>query len=397
MSSALHWEYLDQWRFFAQSQRRLEPVVLRELEELGASDCEESYCGVTFTADRETLYKINYRAATVIRVLAPLVRFPCPSEAALYNRARQFQWTQLFSLQQTFAIDANVSGSRITHSKFAALRLKDAIADYFRDQQGKRPNVDPGQPDIRLNLNISQNQALISLDTSGESLHRRGYRLHSVTAPMQETLAAAIIRLSGWNGQKPLLDPFCGSGTLLAEALLKYSRIPPGFKRKRYGFFCMPDFDARAWQQVKRESERDIRECPGGLISGSDSDADAVEAARRNLDILPGGDRIDIKKTDFRSIVPQQGCVIITNPPYGIRIGGKPKGKRGLVSPPELQTHLFRQLGDFLKQKCAGTTAYILCGDKELTRHIGLKISRRIPLFNGPLDSRLVKLDIYSE
>lgn len=391
----LECEYRDQQRYFAQVQRRLEPVALKELEELGATGCKETYCGVSFNAGPAVLYKINYCAATMMRILAPLIRFPCSSDTELYNRARQFQWSELFSLKQTFSIDANVSGSRITHSRFAALRLKDAVADHFREHRGQRPNVDPGQPDIRLNLNIRDNQAVISLDTSGESLHRRGYRLVSVTAPMQETLAAAIIRLSGWNGQQPLIDPFCGSGTLLAEALLHYSRIPPGFKRKRFGFFNMPDFDAKTWQRVKDDSDRNIRECPEELISGSDNDARAVEAARRNLDALPGGDRIAVRKADFRSTGPAEGRTIITNPPYGIRMSGKKKEKRGPAGPPDLQTDLFRELGDFLKQQCTRSTAFILCGDKELTRHIGLKISRRIPLFNGPLDSRLVRLDIY--
>ncbi|MCP5107607.1 MAG: class I SAM-dependent RNA methyltransferase, partial [bacterium] len=182
------------------------------------------------------LYKINYCSRILQRVLAPLVSFPCPGHHVLYKKAYHFQWSDILRLDRTFAIQANVSHSEITHSRFAAQRLKDAIVDYFRKKYGKRPDVNPRDPHILLNLNIRENQAVISMDTSGQSLHRRGYRISSVTAPMQETVAAAVIRLSGWKGEKPLLDPMCGSGTLLAEALMMYCNIPPGFKRKRDGF-----------------------------------------------------------------------------------------------------------------------------------------------------------------
>jgi len=395
-------EYQKNQRHFAQTQRRLEPLALQELKELGATDCSESYCGVYFTAGIEQLYKINYCAGTISRVLAPLIEFACPSEKELYETAYQVDWSQLFAVGQTFAIDANVSNSRINHSRYAALKLKDAIVDNFRKKFGKRPNINPDKPDVRLNLNIRENRALISLDTSGESLHRRGYRIEPVAAPMQETLAAAIIRLTGWHGERPLHDPFCGSGTLLAEALMHYCRIPPGYIRKStYGFFYLPEFDYSAWKKVKSDCDNNIRELPEGLITGSDIEKTAVKASRINVNRLPGGDRITVTRSDFREIESIEDHTIITNPPYGLRLPVEPGRKNKTGKKTALQKFsdedfkIYGELGDFLKHKCKGSTAYILCGDKEIQKHIGLKISHRFPLFNGPLDSRLVRLDVY--
>lgn len=381
------WKYQHSRRFFAQTQRGLEPFALEELQELGASRCDEGYCGVYFNADDETLYRINYMARLIHHVLAPLASFSCSSEHELYQKARHLPWETLFSPDLTFAVFANVSNSRITHSKFAALRLKDAIADYFREKLSRRPDVDTRRPDIRLNLNIRSNKAVISLDTSGESLHRRGYRSAQVAAPMQETLAAAVLRISGWTGEVPLLDPMCGSGTLLSEALMAYCRIPAAFKRhpkKGFGFVHMPGFDSRLWERVKKSADSNIRPCPKGLISGRDIDPLAVEASRQNLDRLPGGQSVTCQLLDVRETGETINHTIVTNPPYGIRVGEK-----------EQLFTLYRQMGDVLKQKCTQSTAWILCGDAELTKHIGLKISRRIPLFNGPLESRLVKIEIY--
>ena len=378
-------------RYFAQTQRRVEAIAREELEELGATECNEGYCGVHFHATIEQVFKINYCARTIMRVLAPLSSFHCPNDTVLYNHAMEMPWDTLFSLKQTFAVDANVSNSSINHSKFAALRLKDAIADYFRKVHNRRPNVDTQAPDIRLNLNIDENKAIISFDTSGESLHRRGYRIETVSAPMQETLAASIIRLSKWDGEKSLLDPMCGSGTLLAEALMKYCRIPAGYKRETFGFFNMLEFEKRSWLRIKFECDRSIRELPEGLISGSDIAKEAAYASRVNINELPGGNTIKILKQDFRKIDRASDCMIITNPPYGIRLqpGHNSQDEQSLFT-------LYKEMGDFLKQKCSGSTAFILCGEKDLSKHIGLKISQRIPLFNGPLDSRLVRIDLYS-
>lgn len=384
-------EYQEKAPYYAQTGKGLEPLARAELEELKAANCKEGYRGVYFEAPEETLYRINYCSRIITRVLAPLISFPCPSDNELYKKAYTVEWSKIFSVKKTFAVFANVSDSNIKHSQFASLRLKDAIVDYFRKKHGSRPDVDPGEPDVWLNLNIRNNRAVISLDTSGGSLHRRGYRKVGVEAPLQETLAAAILRICGWPGQDketiPLLDPMCGSGTFLAEALMTYCRIPAAFKRETFGFFHLPGFDRSLWLDVKNACDRRIREFSHthrDLIKGSDISPKAVEAAIENLKQIPAGFRIPVRRRDFRKINKAENHMIITNPPYGVRQGETAK----------LQV-LFKELGDFLKQRCKGSTAYVLAGSKELSKHLGLRISQRIPLYNGPLEVRLIKVEVY--
>ena len=221
--------YQNDGRFFAQVARGLEELAGAELAELGADEVEASGGGLHFHADAAGLYRVNYCSRLVTRVLAPLAAFPCPSDQALYETARALDWEALLTPENTFAVFANVWDSSITHSHYAALRLKDAIADHFRESSGRRPDVDTEHPDVWISLNIRQDRAVISLDTSGGSLHRRGYRVQSVPAPLQETLAAALVRLSGWQGERPLVDPMCGSGTILAEAYHAVLPHPVGF------------------------------------------------------------------------------------------------------------------------------------------------------------------------
>ncbi|MCP4154921.1 MAG: class I SAM-dependent RNA methyltransferase [bacterium] len=380
-------EYQSNDRYFAQTGKGLEELAQAELEELGANDCKKVYCGLYFGADPKTLYKINYCGRIISRVLAPLFSFTCHSDKTLYKRALELDWSEFLSVDKTFAVFANVSNSKIKHSKFAGLRLKDAIADYFSKKFGKRPNVETRDPDVWINLNIRNDKAVISLDTSGGSLHRRGYRIESVAAPIQETLAAAIVRLSGWPGDgkpKPFYDPMCGSGTLLAEAFMAYCRIPAAFKRKNFGFMHMPGYEKKKWVEVKKECDARIRECPRGLISGSDNSMEAVEVAIRNLKELPGGVRVQVRRRDFHKLRNMEEHVFVVNPPYGVRIGELDDLKV-----------LFGEMGDFFKQHCKGSTAFILAGNKELAKSIGLRVSQRIPLYNGPLEVRLLKLELY--
>ena len=235
--------YQKSGRYFAQVAQGLEDMGRKELQKLGAQEIKSAFKGFYFSADKATLYRLNYCSRFLSRILAPLIRFDCHSDKYLYKTASKINWQSLIELKNTFAVRANVSHSKITHSQFAALRLKDAIVDAFRKNTGKRPNVDTREPDILFNLHIQNNKATIYLDTSGASLHRRAYRQKSIAAPMQEIVAAAIISLSGWNGSRPLLDPMCGSGTLLCEAMMHYCRIPAGFLRNKFGFTALPDFD----------------------------------------------------------------------------------------------------------------------------------------------------------
>lgn len=375
--------YQKTQRFFAQIASGLEKIGAEELESLGATDVKASYRGLYFSADHAALYRINYCARLVTRILAPLLTFDCHSDKYLYKTAQKLPWSDILSLETTFAIAANVSHSRIRHSQYAARKLKDAIVDQFRDACGERPNVEPRDPDVWINLYVHNNKATISLDTSGGSLHRRGYRVESVSAPMQETVAAAIVKFSGWQGEQPLYDPMCGSGTLLAEACIQYCRIPGGYLRQHFGFERLSDFDEALWESVKQESNDRIRPLPDGLIGGSDLDRAAVEAARQNFRKLPGGRHIALQTSRFQELDSLNDTAIVCNPPYGLRL----QNKRGATS-------LLHDFGDFLKERCQGSTAYIYLGKASLLEHIQLWPSWKKPINNGGLEGFLAKYKI---
>lgn len=383
-SFPLKYLYQQKYRFFAQVSDSLKDAAVQELKYLGAADISPSFRGIYFTVSKDGLYRINYTSRLISRVLAPLVSFDCYNTDTLYKHARQFQWDDFFDEDKTFAVFANVVDSRITHSKFAALRIKDGIVDYFLEHAGKRPKVAPIDPDIDINLHIGRNIATISMDISGGALHRRGYREESVSAPIQETAAAGIIRMTGWNGKVPLVDPMCGSGTLLCEALMHYCRIPAGVLREQFGFENLPDFDPGIWEQVKENENGKIREIPQGMISGSDIADGAVKASRTNLMGLHYGRRVEVIKSDFRDLPDLKNRVIVTNPPYGIRMG------KDMDMPA-----FYKALGDFLKQKCTGSTAYIYLGDPAYIGKIGLKPAWKKPLKSGGLDGRLVKFELF--
>lgn len=376
--------YQKSGRYFAQIAQGLEELGKKELQQLGAQDIKTAYRGFYFSADKATLYRLNYCSRLLSRILAPLLRFDCHSDKYLYKTASKINWPSLIDLKSTFAVMANVSHSKITHSQYASLRLKDAIVDVFRKKTGKRPNVETREPDVLLNLHIQNNKATIYLDTSGASLHRRGYRQESIAAPMQEIVAAAIISLSGWSGTRPLVDPMCGSGTLLCEAMMHYCRIPAGFLRKKFGFALLPDFDAEIWASVKKKEDSRIRSLPEGLISGSDESADAIAATKTNTRCFAQGANIVLSTRSFQDIKSLENSVIICNPPYGLRLNTAGNIKDFMT-----------QLGDFLKQRCKGSDAYIYFGNRELIKNIGLKPTWKKIIISGGLDGRLVKFSIY--
>lgn len=375
--------YQKNRRFFAQIAHGLEELGVQELSRLGAKDVKPAYRGLYFSADQATLYRVNYSSRLVTRVLAPLLTFDCHSDRYLYKTARSLPWMELLSLDTTFAIAANVSNSRIRHSQYAALKLKDAIVDQFRETCGERPNVEPQQPDVWINLYIHNNKATISLDTSGGSLHRRGYRQASVETPMQETVAAAIVQLSVWNGERPLYDPMCGSGTLLAEACMHVCQIPAGYLRQRFGFERLSDFESDVWKVVRRECNGQIQPLPHGLISGSDQSEDACEAASTNCHMLPGGKHITLSTRRFQEIETLKDVVILCNPPYGHRL-----------STPKQTASLLQKFGMFLKERCQGSVAYIYVGKEDLLKQIPLWPSWKKPLNNGGLHGYLAKYKI---
>jgi len=378
------YEYQKDDRYFAQIAEGIKELGIDELSELGARDIRPEYGGLYFHADKETLYRINYSARLPSRILAPLVSFRCRTSDELYKKTKEINWTDFISVERTFAVFSNVSDSGIRNSHFASLRLKDGIVDSFREMSGKRPDVDSRDPDVWLNLYIRHDDAVISVDISGGSLHRRGYRKESLAAPMQETVAAAIIRLAQWDGSAPLYDPLCGSGTILCEALMHYCGIPSGFLRERFGFEVLPDYEKPLWTKVKKDIARQLRELPDGCISGSDVSSEAIETAEANIRRLPQGNRIKLKVCDFRESNGLENGVIATNPPYGVRMG---KG--------QALDLFYMELGDFLKQRCKGSAAYIYFGEREFIKKIGLKPSWKKPLKTGGIDGRLVKYELF--
>jgi len=377
-------EYQAWNRYFAQLPDKMEDLGAEELTELGAFDVRPSFKGVFFEADKATLYRINYQSRLTSRILAPLLTFKCHSTNYLYRTAKTMDWSRLLTPERTFAVSATAANSKIRHSKYAALCLKDAIADYFREKRGKRPDVRPGDPDVQLNLHVQNDKAIISLDTSGEALHRRGYRKETLEAPMRETLAAGIIRLTGWDGETPFCDPMCGSGTLLFEALMHGCRIPSGFLRKRFGFEVLPDFDRDLWLQTKQEVDARIRPLPGNILFGKDISKKVLDIAKANSRVLPSRENIHWETAPVEKITIPPGCTIVTNPPYGIRMGEKKE-----------VASLYRKMGQALRQRCGGSTAFIYVGDPSLIKEVGIKPSMKRPLLNGAIEGRLCRFRIF--
>lgn len=378
-------QYQRTQRHFAQIAEGFEDLAAAELVRLGATQIEPGFRGLHFVADSATLYRVNYEARLLTRVLAPLLSFRCRDRNDLYRAARAIDWSVFLSADHTFGVQANVNGNpNLTHSKFAALCLKDGVVDGFRDRFGRRPDVDRISPHVWLNLYLDREQATVSLDTSGGSLHKRGYRRTAVDAPLQETLAAAMVALSGWTGERPLYDPMCGSGTLLCEAWMVGSRIPAGYLRRGFGFERLPDFDAELWARIKKEADSPIGPLPAGVVAGSDSNDRAVRAAKANCRLLPGGAAIGITSSDFNNLPKLENMILLCNPPYGIRM--RPEADVGAF---------YKQFGDFLKQRCTGSEVLIYFGDRALIKQIGLKPAWKKPLRNAGLDGRVVKYVLY--
>jgi putative N6-adenine-specific DNA methylase len=377
--------YQERQTYFAQIAEGFDELVQAELDALGATQIRPAHRGMHFSADPQTLYRINYESRLISRILAPLAAFPCRDRDDLYRGAKEIPWHSLLSLPQTFGVLANVSNNdQLRHSKFAALCLKDAVVDQFRERYGDRPNVDRISPDVWIHLYIERQRATISLDTSGGALHRRGFRQETIIAPMKETLAAAMVALSGWQGDRPLYDPLCGSGTLLCEAVMAASRIPSGYLRKAFGFFHLPDFDPSTWRRVKKAADANIRSLPLGGVSGSDLDSRAVKAAKGNIGRLPAARTVRVTCKPFQDIDRLENHVILSNPPYGIRLHQA-----------EHLGSFYKELGDFLKQRCKGSEAYLFFGNLDMIKKIGLKPSWKKPMQNAGLDGRVVKYELY--
>ncbi|MFA5689020.1 MAG: THUMP domain-containing protein [Kiritimatiellales bacterium] len=379
-------QYQQRNQYFAQIAAGFEEITEAELRELGAKDVKPAFRGIHFEASAENLYRIIYTSRLIVRVLAPLVTFDCHSDRYLYQTALKIEWNKFISPRNTFAVNASTSNTpALNHSQYAALKVKDAVCDYFRQKTGERPSVDVQSPDLGIHLFVRNNRATLSIELSGGSLHKRGYRTRSVEAPMQETLAAAIIRLSGWDGERPLIDPMCGAGTLLCEAAMHHCRIPSGYLRRKFGFELLPDFQADVWKKIKTGAGKQLRPLPAGKIAGSDMNRTAVSATKTNLNNIPGcAGNYRVEEKRFQDIPKIENSIIVVNPPYGVRLGDR-----------ESAEMLMKEFGDFLKQRCTGCTAYIYAGDRQLLKKVGLKPEWKKELNNGGLAGILGKFDLY--
>ncbi len=376
---------MPRFRLFATCARGLEPVLADELRALGAAEVTPGRGGVAFAGDRVLLYQANLWLRTAVRVLRPVLEAPVASPDELYDAVRGIDWSRYLTPDHTLAVDCNVRDSKITHSRYAALRVKDAICDQFRERAGRRPSVDVEEPMVKLNLHVYRDEAVLSLDSSGTSLHKRGYRPIQTRAPLNEALAAALVVLTGWKGNVPFVDPLCGSGTLPIEAAWIALRRPPGLTRRRFGFMGWMDFDVALWAELRDEARRSVLKHLPAPVLGSDARRDAVAFSHTNARAAGIGHLPRFEVCDVRDFHPPDGPpgVILCNPPYGERIGEE-KDLRGL----------YRTLGEVFRGRCPGWTAYVFTGNARLGREIGIEPARQVPLFNGKIPCRLLQFDL---
>lgn len=371
--------------YFATVARGLEPIAAQELERLGAKDVRPDFTGVHFVGDISLLYRVNLWARTIFRVLFTLGEFPCPNADRLYQEVQNINWEQYISPHNTLSVSATGGNEQLNHTHFTALQVKNAIVDQQRDQFGERSSVDTQEPDLSINVHIHKDRCTLSLDSSGTSLHRRGYRPAVGMAPLKETLAAALLEMSEWEPSLPFLDPLCGSGTLPLEASLKALNIAPGVFRRQFAFERWLDFDADLWDGLLNEAQSGELDQLQAPIMGSDRDPDILVQARNNAQQCGIAQQITLNLTDIDLLeAPASSGVIICNPPYGERLGDAQE-----------LGDFYKLLGDVFKQRFQGWTAFVLTGNKELAKRVGLKASRRIPVYNGSIPCTLLKYELY--
>ncbi|MCL4483146.1 MAG: THUMP domain-containing protein [Bacteroidetes bacterium] len=372
---------MEKFKIVVKTFAGLEPVLAMELKALGAEGVTPERRAVSFLGDKELLYKANFLLRTALKVLKPIAQFKVNKKEDLYSKAKIIPWSEYLTLDKSFSIESTVQSEMFVNSMYASLKVKDAIADYFRESLGKRPSVNTEDPDIRVHVYLMGDYCEISLDSSGESLHKRGYRIRQGEAPINEVLAAGMIMLTGWDGATDFLDPMCGSGTLLIEAAMIARGIPAGIYRKSYGFEKWPDFDDELFSEIYNadyERESSIR------IFGSDISVQSCAIARANIKNAGLSKTIEVETKDFLDLDPPfENGTILTNPPYGERM------RAGSI------TELYKSVGDVLKQKYAGYTAWIISSSEDGFKNIGLKPSRKIELFNGALPCSFRSFELF--
>ena len=372
----------QQFEMIAKTFQGLEEVLAKELTALGANDIAIGRRMVSFTGDKAMLYKANFCLRTAIRILKPIKHFEARDADEVYEQVKAIEWEQYLDTEKTFAVDAVVFSEEFRHSKFVSYKVKDAIVDYFREKCGNRPGVRVNKPDVLLNIHIAENNCTLSLDSSGESLHRRGYRQEAVEAPLNEVLAAGMILMTGWNGDCDLIDPMCGSGTIPIEAALIARNIAPGVFRQEYAFEKWKDFDRELFDDIYNDDSQE-REFTH-KIYGYDNNPKAHEIATHNVKAASVSKDVIMKLQAFQQFEqPAEKSIIITNPPYGERISS------------EDLLGLYLMIGERLKHAFTGNQAWILSYRDECFDQIGLKATQRIPLFNGALECQFRQYEIF--
>ncbi|MBR5456936.1 MAG: RNA methyltransferase [Bacteroidaceae bacterium] len=373
---------MGEFEMIAKTFQGLEEVLAKELVALGANNVQLGRRMVSFTGDKALMYKANFHLRTAVRILKPIMNFKAADADEVYEFIKKVEWEQYLDSRSTFSVDAVVYSDVFRHSKFVAYRVKDAIADYFNEKYGERPSVRLNNPDLIFHIHIAGEECTLAFDSSGESLHRRGYRVETGAAPINEVLAAGMIMLTGWNGECDFIDPMCGSGTIPIEAALIARNIAPGVYRKGYAFEKWNDFDSELFKSIYDDdsAEREFKH----KIYGYDVDGRMVACARRNVKSAMMGDIVEIECRDIKDFVePQERALMIVNPPYGER----------LVL--ENLLGVYKELGSRLKHAFQGNEAWIISSSYDCFDQVGLKASARIPLYNGDLDCEFRKYELF--
>ena len=366
----------------AKTLQGLEDILAKELAQIGANNIQKEKRGVSFTGNNELMYKANLHCRTAIRILKPIFTFQAKNADEIYAQIKKTHWEKYFSAKESFAISAVVYSETFSHSKFVTYKVKDAIVDYFKEKFNERPSIKITNPDVYLNIHIAHTTCTISLDSSGESLHKRGYRSAQTEAPLNEVLAAGLIMLTGWKGESDFLDPMCGSGTLLIEAAMIALNIPPGVFRKEFAFEKWKDFDSEVFDRVYNDdsNERIFKH----KIYGSDISAQALKITEENCKSAGLSKYISLQKANFMELpTPTQKTLIVTNPPYGERIGGNSINK------------LYAEIGETLKHRFPGAEAWIISSNMEGFYKIGLRPSQKYLLLNGSIECEYRKYELF--
>lgn len=375
-----------EFEMLAKTFKGLEQVLATELVQLGANNVQVERRAVSFTGDKRMLYTANMCLRTASRVLVPILSFKAQKADDIYEQVKALDWSQYMTVKTTFQIDATVYSDYFRHSQFVTYRVKDAIVDYWMERENQRPSVKLEGADLYLNVHIAGDRVTLSLDSSGESLHKRGYRVANTQAPINEALAAGMLLLAGWNGQSDFYDPMCGSGTLLIEAALIARNIAPGVYRQGFAFEKWADFDADLWDEVYNDDSRE-REFKH-KIYGSDAGFYAVQAAQKNIQSASLQRDIEVKQIRVEELrladTNTEGALVMINPPYGERLSQDKNVLR-----------LYQDMGTALKHQFSGATAWVISSNEEALKCIGLRPAKKIHLVNGDLECLFNKYELF--